>query len=239
MSFRDRFYTTHTAQAILSWRIAVGVGVAVALVVGGVAWPLGIVGGAVVYGGLVLSAMPKGRARPKIDAFAVGEPWRQFVQGAQRSAARLSDTISTTREGPLRDRMDAVATKLHHGLDETFQIARRGDEIDAAVTRLDPTALRSKLATLEQQRTAAPDEQVDAAIASVEAQLATTDRLKAQSAQTASTLRLTQTRLDELVARAAEVSIGAADTDAYEHDVDDLVVELEGLRLAVEETNRP
>jgi hypothetical protein len=239
MSFRDRFYTKQTAQVILSWRIAVGIGAAVALVVGGLAWPLGIVGGLVVYAGLVAVGMPKPQARPKIDPFTVGEPWRQFVQGAQRSAARLHDTISTTREGPLRDRMDAVAQKLQHGLDETFEIARRGDEIDAAVTRLDPTALRSKLATLQQQRASIPDEQVDAAIASVEAQLATTDRLKAQSAQTASTLRLTQTRLDELVARAAEVSIGAADTDTYEHDVDDLVVELEGLRLAVEETNRP
>ena len=36
--------------------------------------------------------------------------------------------------------------------------------------------------------------------------------------------------------RATEVSIGAGDTDAYEHDVEDLVIELESLRQAVEET---
>jgi hypothetical protein len=38
------------------------------------------------------------------------------------------------------------------------------------------------------------------------------------------------------VARAAEVSIGASDTDAYATDVNDLVVEIEAMRLAVEET---
>ncbi|MBT7431033.1 MAG: hypothetical protein HN783_14590, partial [Ilumatobacter sp.] len=75
-----------------------------------------------------------------------------------------------------------------------------------------------------------------ASIASVESQLASVDRLKEQSTRTSNRLRLAQTRVDELVARAAEVSIGAGDTDAYEHDVEDLVDELEGLRLAVEET---
>jgi hypothetical protein len=37
------------------------------------------------------------------------------------------------------------------------------------------------------------------------------------------------------VARAAEVSIGPGDTDAYANDVDDLVVEIEAMRLAVED----
>ncbi len=74
---------------------------------------------------------------------------------------------------------------------------------------------------------------------SIRSQIESTERLKAESAKTADRLRLTQTRLDELVTRAAEVAIGAGDTDAYEHDVDDLVIELEALRQAVEETNRP
>ncbi|MFT4773359.1 MAG: hypothetical protein ACI9ME_000654 [Ilumatobacter sp.] len=100
--------------------------------------------------------------------------------------------------------------------------------MDQAVHRIDPTALRSKLATLQQQG-------ATEAIASVESQLESVDRLKAQSTKTANTLRLAQTRLDELVARAAEVSVGAGDTDAYEHDVEDLVVELEGLRQAIQE----
>lgn len=239
MSFRDRFFTKQTAGVLVSWRLVALVLVVALLHFGfGIAWVLAITVGVSIYVLSALVGMPRSDARPKIDAFAVGEPWRQFVKGAQRSASRLSETVAATREGPLRDRMDAVATKLDHGLDETFRIAQRGDEIDAAVQRLDPTALRSKLATLEIQRSTSPSQQIDAAVTSVEAQLESTARLKEQSTKTANTLRLTQTRLDELVARAAEVSVGSGDTDAYEHDVDDLVVELEALRLAVEETNR-
>ena len=44
-----------------------------------------------------------------------------------------------------------------------------------------------------------------------------------------------EARLDELCARAAEVSVGSSDTDRFAHDVDDLVLELEGLHQAVQE----
>ena len=239
MGFRDRWYTPRTAAAILSWRIAVGVGVAVAMGVAGVNWIGAVVAGAAVYGGLVLAAMPARERRAAIDPFAVGEPWRRFVQGAQRAANRLHETVSSTSDGPLRERLADIAEKLDHGLDETWSIARRGNDIDGAVRRLDPTGLKSKLETLEKQAAETGSDDVGAALESVRSQLATTERLQDQSARTADRLRLTQTRLDELVARASEVAIGAGDTDAYEHDVDDLVIELEGLRLALEETNRP
>ena len=174
-----------------------------------------------------------------MDPFTVGEPWRRFVQGAQRSARRLHETVDATGDGPLKDRMLTIAGRLDDGLAETWAIARRGNQIDATIRHLDPASLKSKLGTLQERNAASPTEDLDAAIASVESQLEATDRLKAESAKTADRLRLTQTRLDELVTRAAEVSIGAGDTDAYEHDVDDLVIELESLRQAVEETNRP
>jgi hypothetical protein len=236
MGLRDRFYTPATARAILSWRIIVGVGVAVILGVAGVPIAGVVAAGLAIYAGLVYVAMPKAVQRPRIDAFAVGEPWRQYVQGAQRAAAKLHQTVRVSASGPVRERLDTIATKLDHGLDETWRIARRGDEIDNAVGRLDPTRLRSKLATLELEAADDPNDQLAAAIESVRSQLESTDRLKERSANTANTLRLTQTRLDELTARATEVSIGAGDTDAYEHDVEDLVDELEGLRLALDET---
>jgi hypothetical protein len=120
-----------------------------------------------------------------------------------------------------------------------WSIAQRGDQIDEAVRRLDPTALRSKLASLEERRKTAPSPETDAAIESIRSQLESTDRLRAESERTADRLRLTETRLDELVVRAAEVAIGNGDTATYEHDVDELVIELEALRQAVEEINRP
>ncbi len=45
-------------------------------------------------------------------------------------------------------------------------------------------------------------------------------------------------RFDELVARAVEVSVGAADSSVFGNDVDSLVTELESLRLAMDDTRR-
>ena len=235
MSFRDRFFTPATAKAILSWRILLGVGVAVVLAFTPLGVPAAIGVGALAYAGSVAMAMPKGAKPPRIDPFALSEPWRQLVQGAQRAGRRLHETVSGTPAGPLRERLDVIVDKLDQALAECWAIARRGDEIDDAVNRLDPTALRSKLGTLRAQA-GNPSDDLAGAITSVEGQLASADRMKELSAQTADRLRLTQTRLDELVARASEVSIGASDTTAYAHDVENLVIEIEAMRLAVEDT---
>src|SRR6478736_3574539 len=75
---------------------------------------------------------------------------------------------------------------VYRAIEQTWAIARRGDDIDAAVNRIDPTRLRSRLETLRTQPGAGSGE----AIASVESQLQSADRLKALSADTADKLRL-------------------------------------------------
>ena len=178
--------------------------------------------------------LPRRPRRPRIDPFTIGEPWRQHVQAAQRSAAQLHRTVREMRDGPLRERMTSIANRLDDGLDETWRIARRGNELDAAVKRMDPTALSLRLNTLEQRSQTEPSADVASALASVESQIEATERLKVRAGRTEDRLRLTQTRYDELVVRATEVTLGA-DTDDYAHAVDDLVVELEGMRLALDE----
>ena len=236
MGFRDRFYTPKTAKAILSWRMLLGAAAGVVAGVAGVPVLLAIGTGFVIYAGAVGLAMPKPVGRPLIDPFVLSEPWRKLMQNAQSSGRKLRETVSRTPSGPLKETLQDIADQLEHGLDEAWQIARRGDEIDDAVRRLDPTALRSKLATLQQRASDNPSPEADSAVQSVERQLATADRLKQQSDETAASLRLTQTQLDELVARASEVLVGTMDTDTYARDVDDLVLKLEALHQAVEET---
>jgi len=233
MGLRDRFFTPATAKALLSWRIVLGiaVGVGVALLWNPTA---GVGAGIGIYVASVFFAMPKAR-HSSIDPFAISEPWRHFVQGTQRAKRSLRSAVAATADGPLKARLVDIAGRLEQAVEESWAIAKRGDDIDAAVNRIDPARLRSQLSTLNQGQSAGGDR--SAAVASVESQLASADRLKALSTSTADRLRLTQARLDELVARAAEVSVGTSDTDTYEHDVDNLVVELEGLRLAVAETN--
>ncbi len=237
MGFRDRFYTPTTAEALLSWRILLGFGVGAAMGLAGLPIGVAIGGGVALYALSVGAAMPKGLPQANIDPFVLSEPWRQIMQQAQGAGRRLRSTVSSADGGPLTSTLQGIADQLERGLAEAWAVAQRGDEIDdAAVRRLDPTALRSKLATLQAQATPTPSPEHDAAIASVERQIATTDRLKARSAETAASLQLTQTQLDELVARASEVQIGAVDTATYQRDVDDLVIKLEALHQAVEET---
>src|SRR5262245_1179394 len=184
MGLRDRFFTATTARAILSWRILVGAAAGVIAGLLGVPWYGAALIAAVVYVGGVALSMPKPAPRVQLDPFALSEPWRQFVQGAQRSKRQLTETVKSARAGPLRDRLQGIVDRLDGAIAEGGQIARRGDEIDKVVRSLDPTRLRSRLDTLESQSEAGPSENLTAAIASVESQLASADRLKELSAST-------------------------------------------------------
>jgi hypothetical protein len=158
------------------------------------------------------------------------------MQGAQSAGRKFRETVGSMDAGPLRAQLDDIDVQLQHGLGEAWRVAKAGDEIDDIVRRLDPTTLRSKLATAEQRAATEPSDEHSAAVESLRSQLASADRLKQQSDDAAAKLRLTQTQLDELVARAGEVRIGAVDTDTYAKEVGELVLRLEALRQAVEET---
>lgn len=178
----------------------------------------------------------RGGRAPAMDPFALGDPWRRHVGAARRAQHRAHRALRHVRSGPLHDRLVSVVARLDHAIEEVWAVARRGDEIDRSIRRLDPTALRSRLATFQQQRHSEPSAELDQAIASVERQLETAERLRVLSNRAATRLRLTTTRLDELVARAEEVGVGLTETDRYRSDVDELVDELEAVRLALDAT---
>jgi hypothetical protein len=235
MAFRDRFWTPTTAKAILSWRLVLGAAVGVVAGLLGVPIVGALALGVAAYAGAVALAIPRPERAPMVDPFTVSEPWRQMVQAAQRSRQRFLDTVAATPAGPLHDRLRDIGARLDGGLAEGWAVAKRGHELDASVRHHDPTALRSRLTTLQQRAAEAPSEDLAAAIASVEQQLASVERLKVLSASAADRMRLLNSRLDELAVRATEVSVGSGDTDRFATDVDDLVLELEALHQAVQE----
>ncbi|MAT03500.1 MAG: hypothetical protein CL424_00405 [Acidimicrobiaceae bacterium] len=237
MGVRDRFFTPQTAKAILSWRIAVGAGVAVGTALLGLPVMAAVGVGIATYAASVLVAMRSPSERSSIDPFVLSEPWRRLIQQAQGSGRKLRSTIDGVDDGPLKQQLVTIADQLDHGLQEAWEIAKRGDDLDETIRHLDPTRLRSKLDTLRAEAGDAPSADTATAIASVEQQLATAERLRQRSVDTADSLRATQTRLDELVARASEVRVGMSDTDTYARDIDDLVIQLEALHQALEETN--
>ena len=189
-----------------------------------------IVGLAVLVGAMALLAYGQLRNRsiPRqvtIDPFTLSEPWRRHVAAAQSTQRRYREIARATPDGPLRDRLHDIDLQVDHAVVECFEIARRGDDLDEALSRLDSGALRRRLEH-------SPD---DVTRASVESQLASAARIRTTRDDTDSRLRLLTTRMGELVAQAAEVSVGTDTTDELGNGVSDVVIQLESLRLALNE----
>ncbi|MGZ4673602.1 MAG: hypothetical protein ACXV5U_01235 [Ilumatobacteraceae bacterium] len=173
------------------------------------------------------------RRRPRserpmvIDPFTLSEPWRRYVSAAQAAQRRYSEIVASTPAGPLRTNMESITRQVRHGVEECWLIARRGDELDAALGRLDSASLRSSLERSTD----------DATRASLQAQLDSAQRIRATRDDTDQRLRLLNTRLGELLAQAAEVSVGSDATGELGSAVDDVVTQLESLRLAIDDVN--
>ena len=186
----------------------------------------------VVAAGVVVAASRRRSPRPKriaIDPFALSDPWRRSVSSAQSAQRRYTEIVRAIPAGPLRSRMESITAQVQRGVEECWLIAKRGDELDTALNRLDTSSLRARLE-------ASTD---DATRTSLQAQLDSANRIRATRDDTEQRLRLLNTRVGELLAQAAEVSVGPDTTDELGSAVDDVVTQLESLRLAVEEINNP
>lgn len=238
-SFKQRFLTPQVAKAIMSplGIVLFGVGTAGAVLVGApLAAAAGI--GALVWGSRVLVAVPRNAQQFQVVAGQLGEPWRSYVQAARGSKGRFDDVVRTMTNGPLKDRLWELATKLEDGVAESGRIAARGNAISGAIGSLDTVTARAELAHLvDQSAGSTPSPSVAETIRSLEAQVGAGDRLESAARQADERLRLLDARFDELVARAVEVSLGTGDSDVLVADVDGLVNDLESLRIALDETN--
>lgn len=168
-------------------------------------------------------------ARHTIDPFTLGEPWRRHVQAALGAQRRYREIVGGVRPGPLRDRLDEIGQQVAQAVVECDEVAARGDEIDAALAHLN-------VPSLERQLDGATD---DAARSSITAQLAAAQRMRATREEIDRQLRLQVVRMGELTALAAEVGVGTHDTELLGVGVNDVVVQLEGLRQAVQEVQQP
>jgi transketolase len=169
-----------------------------------------------------------GSASVAIDPFVLSEPWRRHVSAAQSAQRRYAEIVSAMPSGPLQANMASITRQVQRGVEECWLIANRGDELDAASNRLDTASLQARLER-------AVDEPTQS---SLQAQLDSANRIKATRDDTDSKLDLLNTRLGELVAQAAEVSVGTDTTAELGSAVDDVVTELESLRLAIQDINQ-
>ncbi|MBI5090523.1 MAG: hypothetical protein HZB15_17145 [Actinobacteria bacterium] len=199
-----------------------------------------LIGLAVAIGAIVIGikvrraarAAPGSATRPRttngrIDPFAVGEPWRQHVAAVLSAQRRFSSIVAGLADGPLRVRMAEIGRQVDHSVDECWQIAQRGDQLDGTIRQLDGARLQSDYdrSTTDAQRT------------SLRSQLDSVDRIRAARNETDQRLRDLHVRLGELVTQAAEVSTGVDHTAELGSAVEDVVVQLEALNQAVDEIN--
>jgi len=162
-----------------------------------------------------------------IDPFTLSEPWRRHVAAAQATQRRYREIARSTPDGPRRDRLRDIDSQVGHAVEECFDIARRGDDLDDALSRFDTGALNRQMEHGVDEPTRA----------SVQSQLASAARIRTSRDDTDSRLRLLTTRMGELVAQAAEISVGTYTTDELGSGVGDVVTQLEALRLALGEVN--
>jgi hypothetical protein len=198
--------------------------------------------GALVWAGRVAMAVPRKARAVKIDTGLVNEPWRSLVRQAQRAEARFDQVLAGTDPGPLRDRLAEVDARVAVGVGECWRIAQRGNELSAAVADLDVADLQRQLQAAEAEAARHP-ERADLAgtAAAVRQQLASAQRLAGVARDAEDRLRRLSAQLNEVVARAVELSLQGPDLGTLQplgSDVDDLVGELETLRVALEETTR-
>jgi hypothetical protein len=235
LSFRDRLFTPKVANAMMSpgGILLAGVGAAATILAGA---PLALAAGvgAVAWGARVALAMPKTTERPQPNQLS--EPWRGYAQQAQDAKKRFDGVVASVAPGPLRQRLETLSARLDEGVDESWRIARRGHEIGLAIGKINTDAARAELEDL--RRSAAHEGAVAETMKALEAQIASADRLTALAQKSRDRLRLLDARFDELLARTVEVSVGSGDSEGLGADVDDLVTELESLRVAMEETDR-
>jgi hypothetical protein len=178
-----------------------------------------------------------------IDPFTLNDPWRRFVQDAQRARTRFAEAVERAAPGPLRDRLEEIGRSLDEGVQRTWATAQKGQSLRDARRRIETHRVEARLEAMgpTAEDPTAEDPTAARTRESLRNQLESARRLDEVTAGAESQLRLLQAQLDESVARAAELSVRAGDIGALagvEDDIAHVSDSLEALRLALEETDR-
>lgn len=245
-SFRDRFFTPKVARALTSPTgiLAAGAGAAVGIVATApVSIPLAaagaVVGGIVGLGVRVAAAVPRKEVQPRIDPFAVPEPWRHSVIDALQAQVRFDQAVKSFRAGPLKETIVRIGSQIDTAVDQCWEVAQQGHLIAEARRRMSDREARTELARIEQAvgKGGQPNEVQARTIEALRSQVQTAERMDALLSGTNDRLDLLNARLDESVTRAIELSVSnrTSDAAALGDDVGRIVDDLENLRVAIED----
>lgn len=239
----ERYLNAQTARAITapSAIVLAGAGAAAAIVAG---LPLlGVVGaGAVAWAVRVAFGLPRTPKGERMDPFTLDEPWRQSVIDAGVAQRRFETAVRGVDSGPLRERLQEISVRLADGVKECWRIAQRGHLMSKGLKALDVAGTQAELVAVERDLSKTEDARLEAARESLRAQLHSAQRMIDAVSDARSQLRLLDARLDEAVTRAIELSLRSpeeADASGLGSDVESLVHDMEALRAALEDVDRP
>lgn len=209
--------------------------VALAAVIGALAFggPGAIVLGVVaLIGRVTFSQLFRRRAKalgPRIDPFALREPWRFFVRDALTVQRRFAEALADADDGPLRARLLEIEGRLGRAVDVTWDVAQRGQQLTDARNRIDLRKI---------ERTLAATDASDPRHAAARAQRESHDRLRQREDDARERLEVIDARLDETITRVGELATrtgGTIEIEQLAGQVDGMVVELDSLRIALDE----
>jgi len=213
--------------------MALVIGAAALVVVSGGSWPGAVAAAVVVWfarvGLATLMARRVAGLDPRIDPFALREPWRFFVRDALNARKRFAEAIADAEAGPLRERLREIEAQMTEAVTVTWDVARKGQQLTDARRRIDLPALQRVLDD------AGPD---DPRYAAALAQREVHSRLSAREETARTRLEILDLRLGETIVRASELATRTGETtqlDALADQVTGMVGELDSIRLALDE----
>ena len=239
----EHLKSRRTGEAVMSPTaiVAAGAGASVAVLAGA---PLAaVVGlGALAYCGVVAVKLPRrphGPREERIDPQRCRSRGRGSCRRHCRPAGVSTKSCKPRARGPVRDRLAEIGDRVATAVHECWRIAKRGDALVAGVRSLDLDDVKHELDAVEQERgRGATTGSLDQTAASLQAQLASGERLVKVATDARDRLQLLDARLDEAVARAVELSLQAGDVaelSGLGDDVDSLLGDLESLRQGLDE----
>jgi len=165
---------------------------------------------------------------PRIDPFALREPWRLYVKDAIGSQRRFRRALEAIHDGPLRDRLSEIGSRVDHGVSECWEVARRGQRLTDARRAIDVDSAR---------RAASATDPHPAVLEAANSEIGAYQRLAEREDEVKTSLEVLDARLHEAVARASEMAtrtMSGDDIASVTDAIDGVVGDLEALRLGLD-----
>lgn len=222
---------------------------------GGMAFAVGIfppaaIGiGAAVLGAKVLTGIFTGggqkRARKRRERrlpVITRTPEAAWLNRAEEAAETFHDVAASAQEGPIAERVQSFGAQTEESIATLQRLAGQASAVRMAIARIDPRRLQHERDRLQAEHERISDPGVRAererSVESVRMQLETYQRLAVTLTTLLARLEAGALGIEGLVARLAEV-VALADAGGMmggESQVDELAMELEGLRAGLVET---